>query len=99
MDEQAAKDAGLLTIIGKDVDDVYISRVRALCVQPELCREMGKTMRIVYSPLNGSGNVPVRRILQEVGFENVFVVPEQAEARPRLYDRGRRAEPRKLLRL
>ena len=42
MDEQAAKDAGLLTIIGKDVDDVYISRVRALCVQPELCREMGQ---------------------------------------------------------
>lgn len=82
MDEQAAKDAGLLTIIGKDVDDVYISRVRALCVQPELCREMGKTMRIVYSPLNGSGNVPVRRILKEVGFENVFVVPEQENPDP-----------------
>ena len=82
MDEQAAKDAGLLTVIGKDVDDVYISRVRALCVQPELCREMGKTMRIVYSPLNGSGNVPVRRILQEVGFENVFVVPEQEKPDP-----------------
>ena len=82
MDEQAAKDAGLLTVIGKDVDDVYISRVRALCVQPELCREMGKTMRIVYSPLNGSGNVPVRRILKEVGFENVFVVPEQEKPDP-----------------
>ena len=77
MDEQAAKDAGLLTIIGKDVDDVYISRVRALCVQPELCREMGKTMRIVYSPLNGSGNVPVRRILKEVGITHVSVVKEQ----------------------
>ena len=82
MDEQAAKDAGLLTVIGKDVDDVYISCVRALCVQPELCREMGKTMRIVYSPLNGSGNVPVRRILKEVGFENVFVVPEQEKPDP-----------------
>ncbi|MGN1250479.1 MAG: phospho-sugar mutase, partial [Candidatus Spyradocola sp.] len=74
---EEAKKAGLLTMIGKEVDDVYISRVRSLCVQPELCREMGKTMKIVYSPLNGSGNVPVRRILSEVGFENVYIVPEQ----------------------
>ena len=74
---EEAKKAGLLTMIGKEVDDVYISRVRSLCVQPELCAEMGKTMKIVYSPLNGSGNVPVRRILKEVGFENVYVVSEQ----------------------
>ena len=74
---EEAKKAGLLTMIGKDIDDVYISRVRELCVQPELCKEMGKTMKIVYSPLNGSGNVPVRRILSEVGFENVSIVKEQ----------------------
>ena len=74
---EEAKKAGLLTMIGKDIDDVYISRVRELCVQPELCKEMGKTMKIVYSPLNGSGNVPVRRILSEVGFENVYIVKEQ----------------------
>ena len=77
MSQEDAKACGLLNLIGKDVDDIYIGRVRELCVQPELCRRMGKTMRIVYSPLNGSGNVPVRRILKEVGFENVFVVPEQ----------------------
>ncbi len=77
MCNQEAKEAGLLTMIGKEMDDRYIARVRSLCVQPELCREMGGTLRIVYSPLNGSGNVPVRRILKEVGFENVLVVPEQ----------------------
>ncbi len=74
---EEAKKTGMLTMIGKDVDDVYISRVKELCVQPELCKEMGKTLKIVYSPLNGSGNVPVRRILKEVGFENVYIVPEQ----------------------
>ena len=93
MDKQAALDAGLLHIIGKEVDDIYMSRVRSLCVQPELCREMGKTMRIVYSPLNGSGNVPVRRILKEVGFENVFVVPEQEMPDPNFTTVGAAPNP------
>jgi len=64
------------------LDDQYIAQVRSLCVQPELCRTMGKELRLVYSPLNGSGNVPVRRILSEVGFENVYVVPEQENPDP-----------------
>ncbi len=93
MDKQAALDAGLLHIIGKEVDDIYMSRVRSLCVQPELCREMGKTMRIVYSSLNGSGNVPVRRILKEVGFENVFVVPEQEMPDPNFTTVGAAPNP------
>ena len=77
MDEQEALDKGLLTYIGKDVDDAYIAAVKKLSVNPELAREMGKTLKIVYTPLHGSGNIPVRRIFREIGMENVYVVPEQ----------------------
>ncbi|MEE1199964.1 MAG: phospho-sugar mutase, partial [Christensenellales bacterium] len=77
MDEQEALDKGLLTYIGKDVDDAYIAAVKKLSVNPELAREMGRTLKIVYTPLHGSGNIPVRRIFREIGMENVYVVPEQ----------------------
>lgn len=77
MDEQEALDKGLLTYIGKDVDDAYIAAVKKFSVNPELAREMGKTLKIVYTPLHGSGNLPVRRIFREIGMENVYVVPEQ----------------------
>lgn len=77
MDEQEALAKGLLTIIGKEVDDAYMAAVKKLCVDPELCREMGKKLGIVYTPLHGSGNLPVRRVLAELGFEKVWVVPEQ----------------------
>ena len=78
MDEAAAKEAGLLKIIGhKEVDDDYIADVKTLSVQPELMRTAGKALKIVYTPLHGSGNKPVRRILKEIGIENVYVVREQ----------------------
>ena len=77
MDEAEALAKGLLTYIGKDVDDAYIAAVRKLSVNPELAREMGKTLKIVYTPLHGSGNIPVRRIFREIGMQNVYVVPEQ----------------------
>ena len=77
MDEKQALAKGLLTYIGKDVDDAYIAAVKKLSVNPELAREIGKTLRIVYTPLHGSGNIPVRRIFREIGMENVYVVPEQ----------------------
>ncbi len=77
MDEQEAIAKGLLTYIGKDVDDAYIAAVKKLSVNPELAKEMGKTLKIVYTPLHGSGNIPVRRIFKEIGMENVYVVPEQ----------------------
>ncbi len=77
MDEAEALARGLLTYIGKDVDDAYIAAVKKLSVNPELAREMGKTLKIVYTPLHGSGNIPVRRIFREIGMENVYVVPEQ----------------------
>ena len=77
MDEQEAIDAGLLNYIGKDVDDAYIAAVKKLSVNPELAREVGKDLKIVYTPLHGSGNIPVRRIFDEIGMKNVYVVPEQ----------------------
>ena len=66
---------GLLTIIGKEIDDKYIAELKKLVVNP--VSEEGKKLRIVYTPLHGTGNLPVRRILKELGFEHVSIVPEQ----------------------
>jgi len=77
MDEQEAIEKGLLVIIGKEVDDAYIANVKTLSISPELGQTLGDTMKIVYTPLHGSGNVPVRRILKEMGYTQVYVVPEQ----------------------
>ena len=78
MDEAEAKARGLLHIIGnKEVDDDYIAQVKTLCIQPELMAKEGANLSIVYTPLHGSGNVPVRRILKEIGITNVAVVKEQ----------------------
>ncbi len=83
MEETEALEKGLLHIIGnRDVDDEYIQRVRTLCVQPELMKKEGEKLSIVYTPLHGSGNVPVRRILKEVGITNVAVVKEQEQPDP-----------------
>ncbi|MDD3411934.1 MAG: phospho-sugar mutase, partial [Eubacteriales bacterium] len=83
MDKQAAKDAGLLHIIGDaEVDDEYIRRVKTLSINPDVVREEGKSLKIVYSPLHGSGNVPVRRILREIGISSVSVVKEQEAPDP-----------------
>jgi phosphoglucomutase len=79
MDEQEAIEKGLLTYIGKEIDDAYDEMVLALSVQPELLKKEGKNLRIVYTPLHGSGNVPVRRVLKKAGLENVTVVKEQEE--------------------
>ena len=78
MDVEEAKAKGLLRIIGnKEVDDDYIAQVKTLCVNPEMLAKEGGSLSIVYTPLHGSGNVPVRRILQEVGITHVSVVKEQ----------------------
>ena len=78
MNEAAAKAAGLLHIIGdKEVDDDYMAQEKTLTIQPDMLRRMGGKLSIVYTPLHGSGNVPVRRILKELGIENLAVVTEQ----------------------
>lgn len=78
MPEAEALSKGLLQTIGnKQVDDAYIADVKTLSIQPELLKEKGHELKIVYTPLHGSGNVPVRRILKEMGVSNVSVVKEQ----------------------
>ena len=78
MDEAEARARGLLKIIGnKEVDDDYMTEEKTLVIQPEMLREMGSHLSIVYTPLHGSGNVPVRRILKELGIEKLAVVTEQ----------------------
>ena len=77
MPEQEALEKGLLEIMGKEVDDAYTRMVLGLMVQPDLVREVGDQLKIVYTPLHGSGNLPVRRALNEAGIKNVTVVKEQ----------------------
>ncbi len=78
MAEEEAKAKGLLQIIGnKEVDDDYIQMVKGLSLRPELLEKRGDELNIVYTPLHGSGNVPVRRLLKELGVNKVTVVKEQ----------------------
>lgn len=77
IEKEEAIEKGLIKIIGKEIDDEYIRNLKTLCVNPELSAAIGKDFRIVYTPLHGSGNKPVRRILDEIGFKNVLVVKEQ----------------------
>ena len=79
VEESAAKACGLLNIIGKEIDDDYISAVKNLSLNPNVIKSQAKKVKIVYTPLNGTGLMPVTRILKELGFENVWVVEEQAE--------------------
>jgi phosphoglucomutase len=75
MTKEEAISKGLLTIIGKEIDDNYMAALKKLVINP--ISEEGKDIKIVYTPLHGTGNLPVRRVLKELGFENVYVVPEQ----------------------
>ena len=75
--EEEATDEGLLETIGKEMDDAYIQVLKEQVLHPEAIRKVQKELKIVFSPLHGAGNVPVRRVLKELGFENVYVVKEQ----------------------
>ncbi len=77
MDKEAAEKAGLYQVIGKEVDDAFLDAVKACVKHPESITAQGKDLKIVYTPLHGTGNIPARRILKELGFEQVYVVPEQ----------------------
>ncbi len=72
-----AKAAGLYQTIGADIDDPYIAELKKLVLHQDCIDAVGADMKIVYSPLHGTGNIPVRRVLAELGFQNVYVVPEQ----------------------
>ena len=77
MDEEAAKVAGLFQVIGKEVDDAYIEELKSQVIHMDAIKAMAKELKIVYSPLHGTGNIPARRVLKELGFEQVYVVKEQ----------------------
>lgn len=77
MTTEAAKEAGLYEVIGKEIDDKYMEALKKLVLHPEAIKQMASSLKIVYTPLHGTGNVPVRRVLKELGFEQVTVVSEQ----------------------
>lgn len=77
MDREAAIAAGKYEIIGAAIDDKYIAQVKAQVVNQAAIDRMQKDITIIYSPLHGTGNIPARRVMRELGFENVYVVPEQ----------------------
>lgn len=77
MDKKAAVEQGLYHVIGEAMDDRYMEELKKQIIHPEVIREMADDIRIVYTPLHGTGNLPVRRILKELGFRHVYVVPEQ----------------------
>ena len=74
--EEAIKD-NLLEYIGEDVDKAYLEEVKGLTIRTELVKEHAKDLKVIYTPIHGSGNMPVRRVLKELGYENVEVVKEQ----------------------
>ncbi len=82
MARDEALEKGLLTMIGSEVDEAYYAATATLLLNPALLRERGHELKLVYTPLHGSGNVPVRELLRRVGVVNVQVVPEQAAPDP-----------------
>lgn len=77
MEQEEAVREGLYNAIGEEIDDRYMQELKKSVINPELVKEMGKALKIVYTPIHGTGNIPARRILSEIGFENVYVVKEQ----------------------
>lgn len=77
MDKAEAEAKGLYVTIGSEVDDAYIAELKKLVIRQDCIDKYGKDIKVVYTPLHGTGNLPARRILKEIGFENVYVVPEQ----------------------
>ena len=77
MKKEDAIASGLYNIIGAEIDDAYMEELKKQIIHPEIIKEVADAIKIVYTPLHGTGNVPVRRILKELGFKHVYVVPEQ----------------------
>lgn len=77
MSKEEAMEKGLYVSIGEEIDRGYIEALKSLVLHPEAIAQVGKELKIVYSPLHGTGNLPVRRVLSELGFEKVYVVKEQ----------------------
>ena len=83
MSKAEAVTAGLYQVIGEEIDDAYMVELKKQVIHPEIIQEVAEDIKIVYTPLCGTGNVPVRRVLKELGFKNVYVVPEQENPDPK----------------
>lgn len=79
MPQKEAEEKGLLNFIGKEMDDKYIEKLKSLILNPEVVKEQGKKIKVVYTPLHGTGNMVAERLLKEIGIENLYVVPEQKD--------------------
>ena len=77
MEKADAQAKGLYNVIGAEIDDAYMAELKKQIIHPEIIKAVAEEIKIVYSPFHGTGNVPVRRILKELGFQHVYVVPEQ----------------------
>ncbi len=77
MDKEEAIAKGLYNVIGKEIDDLYMEELKKQIIHPEVIAKVAEEIKIVYTPFHGTGNIPVRRVLSELGFKNVYVVPEQ----------------------
>lgn len=82
MDKEEAKKAGLYNVIGKEIDDSYMEELKKQIIHPDVIRAVSGDIKIVYTPFHGTGNVPVRRVLDELGFKNVYIVKEQEDPDP-----------------
>ena len=77
--KEEAKEKGLFNIVGTEMDDKYIDTLKKLILNPEIVKEQGKKLKVVYTPLHGTGNTVAERLLKEIGIENLYIVPEQKE--------------------
>ena len=77
MDKNEAMEAGLYEVIGAEIDDAYIAELKKQVIREDCIKQVADQIKIVYTPLHGTGNIPARRVLKEIGFDNVYVVPEQ----------------------
>ena len=76
---EEAEKLGLFNIVGTEMDDKYIQTLKKLVLNPEIVKKQGKNLKVVYTPLHGTGNTIAERLLKEIGIENLYVVPEQKE--------------------
>lgn len=79
IDKETAKAQGLFNLVGKEMDDKYIETIKKHVLNPEIVREQGKELKVVYTPLHGTGTRLIKRVFEELGFEHLYIVPEQAE--------------------
>ena len=82
MDKAEAVKNGLYQVIGSEIDDAYMAELKKQIIHPDVIAEVAEDIKIVYTPLCGTGNIPVRRVLSELGFKHVYVVPEQENPDP-----------------